>query len=217
MHRRLLFMLSFLTAGALSCGNLAVFGPRDQSPVPTETADSETGRRQVDQNIAMTIDYLERRGSGIAKSEIRELAAAIVGESLRYGFDPKLVLAVIHIESRGNAFALSPAGAMGIMQIMPATGEELAWRLSIPWTGPQTLFQPVVNIRMGVAYLSQLEDRFGNLITALAAYNWGPGTIDRRIQRGSALPVRYSGMVLAAYSDREMQQQDIAIPSRYLY
>ena len=58
---------------------------------------------------------------------------------------------MIHIESRGDAFALSPAGAMGLMQIMPTTGEELASKFGILWIGPQTLFHPVLNIRMGIA------------------------------------------------------------------
>ena len=127
------------------------------------------------------------------------------------------MLAVIHIESRGNVFALSPAGAMGIMQIMPATGEQLAWELEIPWTGPQTLFEPIVNIQMGVAYLKQLEDRFGDLSIALAAYNWGPGAIDRRIRRGATLPARYPGMVLTAYDDHEAQHRNtpVSLTGRY--
>jgi soluble lytic murein transglycosylase len=89
---------------------------------------------------------------------------------------------------------------MGLMQIMPATGEEIARRLEIPWTGPQILFDPLVNVRMGIAYLEQLENRYANTATALAAYNWGPGSIDSRIRRGVPLPVQYSGAVLATYN-----------------
>jgi soluble lytic murein transglycosylase len=88
---------------------------------------------------------------------------------------------------------------MGMMQIMPPTGEELAARLGIPWHGAQTLFDPLVNVRMGIAYLEQLENRFGSMATALAAYNWGPGRIDSKIRRGVALPAVYSGSVLATY------------------
>jgi soluble lytic murein transglycosylase-like protein len=217
MIRQYLCTLACIAAGALSCGSLAGFGPNTLAASQIETTASDTGTAPVDPNIAITIDYLERRESGLSQSEIPEVAAAIVGESRRYGLDPNLVLAVIHIESRGNVFALSPAGAMGIMQIMPATGEELAWELEIPWTGSQTLFEPIMNIRMGVAYLKQLEDRFGDLSIALAAYNWGPGAIDRRIRRGATLPARYPGMVLTAYDDHEAEHRNtpVSLTSRY--
>lgn len=210
-------MLLFLTVGALSCGDPRWFGPRDPSPVPLAASVLETGKSQTDPNVAIAIDYLARHGTGLTESEIEEVAAAVVRESLRYGFDPKLVLAVIHIESRGDVFALSPAGAMGLMQIMPATGEELAADFEILWTGPRTLFHPVPNVQMGIAYLRQLEDRYGNLHTALAAYNWGPGRIDARIRRGSALPAGYSRLVLSAYGTHGMQQRVMASSSTYQY
>ena len=93
----------------------------------------------------------------------------------------------MHVESRFYNFAVSPVGAIGLMQVMPETGEELAARLGIHWVGPQTLFDPTVNVRLGVAYLRELSDRYdGNLPTALAAYNWGPGHIDRRLRLGTA-------------------------------
>ncbi len=217
MHRRLLAALSCLTAGALSCGEVTWFGPRDHSPLPSEAAVSETEKSQRGRSVAIAIDYLARHASGLTDSETEDLASAIVRESYRYGFDPNLVLAVIHIESRGDVFAISPAGAMGLMQIMPATGEELTSELEILWTGPQTLFQPVLNVRIGIAYLRQLEDRYGDVATALAAYNWGPGRIDARIRRGAALPARYSGLVFAAYSAQELPRRDMATPSSYRY
>jgi soluble lytic murein transglycosylase len=143
--------------------------------------------------------YLEKRRTGLTKAEISAVATTIVREAEIHEIDPNLVLAVIHIESRGNTFALSPVGAMGIMQIMPPTGEELAAKLGTPWRGAQTLFDPQVNVRMGVAYLKQLESRYGNMKTALAAYNWGPGRIDSKIRRGVAVPANYAGSVLATY------------------
>ena len=149
--------------------------------------------------VEQAIQYLEARRSGLSETEIEQVAATIVRDANMRGIDPNLVIAVIHIESRGNAYALSPVGAMGMMQIMPSTGEELATRLDIPWRGLQTLFDPVLNVRMGIAYLKQLESRYGSMKTALAAYNWGPGRIDSRLRHGVALPVVYSGSVLASY------------------
>ena len=149
--------------------------------------------------VGQTIQYLQERRSGLSEAEIEQVAATIVRDANLHGIDPNLVIAVIHIESRGNTYALSPVGAMGMMQIMPSTGEELAAQLDIPWRGSQTLFDPVLNVQMGIAYLKKLERRYGSMKTALAAYNWGPGRIDSRLRHGVALPVVYSGSVLASY------------------
>jgi len=51
-------------------------------------------------------------------------------------------------------------------------------------------------VRLGLAYLRELTDRYGNTATALAAYNWGPGRIDRRIRRGQSVPELYATRVL---------------------
>ena len=149
--------------------------------------------------VHRAIQYLKEGRSGLSEAEIEQVAATIVRDANIHGIDPNLVMAVIHIESRGNAYALSPVGAIGMMQIMPPTGEELAAQLDIPWRGSQTLFDPLLNVRLGIAYLEQLESRYRSMPTALAAYNWGPGRIDSRIRHGVALPVVYSGSVLATY------------------
>ena len=85
------------------------------------------------------------------------------------------------------------------MQIMPSTGKALARQHGVTWRGPETLFDPVINVKLGIAYLYELSDRYDHLPTALAAYNWGPGRIDSRIRRRSSMPKIYVEQVMRAY------------------
>ena len=151
---------------------------------------------------------LRRPGSGLSYAQAAELAQVIVEEAKRHRFEPALVMAVIHVESSGRSLAVSPVGALGLMQIMPPTGRELAARHGIPWKGPDTLLDPVVNVKLGVAYLRRLTDRYQDVSTALAAYNWGPGRIDRRLRSGEKLPTLYRDRVMRAY---DSTRQEIAV------
>ena len=94
--------------------------------------------------------------------------------SAEYDLEPSFVAGVICVESRFSEEAVSRAGARGLMQIMPATGEEIAEALGIPFH-VEDLFEPETSIRFGCYYLRQQLDRFDqNPAVALAAYNAGP-------------------------------------------
>jgi soluble lytic murein transglycosylase-like protein len=139
--------------------------------------------------------------TGLTAAELDDLAETIVEEARRHDLEPAFVLAVMHVESRYDTYAVSSKHAMGLMQILPSTGAWLAPQVGVEWVGPQTLFDPTQNVRLGVAYLRQLADRYdGDLVAALAAYNWGPGAIDRRLAMGAPLPKEYPDLVLVAYA-----------------
>jgi soluble lytic murein transglycosylase-like protein len=99
--------------------------------------------------------------------------ADIEREATAQGIDPRLVASVMRVESGGNPQAVSPAGAQGLMQIMPETGRELGLT-----PGPQA-FDPKANIKAGVTYLGQMLQRFGGDVEkALTAYHSGPGNAE---------------------------------------
>ena len=154
-------------------------------------------RAQAEEAIRLSLT--RRSLDHFSLQQIEQLAQTIVEESHRHDFDPALVMAVISVESSGDPEAVSHVGARGLMQLMPGTAEELARKLELRWEGPDTLFDPVFNVTLGIAYLGQLSDRYENMPMALAAYNWGPSRIDRRLRRGDGLPSRYIEKVMRAY------------------
>ena len=119
----------------------------------------ESARRPVVAGIVSA----EKKASGGWEDHITPLAA-------QYGVEEALVRAVIRMESGGQTSAVSPKGAMGLMQLMPGTARML---------GVEDPFDPVQNLEGGIKYLSQLSDKYqGDLVKTLAAYNAGPGRVD---------------------------------------
>jgi soluble lytic murein transglycosylase len=85
------------------------------------------------------------------------------------------------------------------MQLLPTTAEEQAGKLGLDWRGSDSLFDPILNVKLGTAYLQTLYVKFGSVSTALAAYNWGPGAISRRLRKGKGVPKLYVDKVMLAY------------------
>ncbi len=107
---------------------------------------------------------------GHAENDGASFRTIIEGAARRYGVDPALVHAVVQAESGYDPYATSPAGAQGLMQLMPATARAL---------GVRDPYDPVQNVMGGVRYLRGLLDRFGDVQLALAAYNAGPQAVQR--------------------------------------
>jgi len=144
---------------------------------------------------------LERHSKDLGDGAKRELAKVIYEESIRYNHDPKIILALIAIESSFQNWSVSQQGAKGLMQLMPYVAESVAQDLGIEWEGDPTLFDPFLNIRMGVHYLSQLIFDFDDLGIALTAYNYGPTYVKSLIERKKRIPIQYYHRVLTAYQN----------------
>lgn len=106
----------------------------------------------------------------------------------KYDIDPYLVLSLMRQESLFNRNALSKSGAIGLMQILPSTGQGIAKKLKIAWPNKQVLFKPETNIQVGVDFLSYLKDRFhNNPAHMLAGYNAGPNATQRWLKENQTL------------------------------
>ena len=108
----------------------------------------------------------------------------ITGHARNYRLEPELLAAVIYQESKFDAEARSSSGAVGLMQLLPETGQGIADRTGGNRWEPKDLLDPELNIRYGAWYLRHLLDKYEDEELALAAYNAGQTNVDRWRARG---------------------------------
>lgn len=145
------------------------------APAPAGTHNTGRLLMQAQRSIYATA------GGGPSSSQREAFEPLILSAAARYGHDASLLKAIVHVESRFNAAAVSPKGAIGLMQLMPATARELG--VSEPAT---KLFDPAVNLDAGARLLRQLLNRFADRPDlAIAAYNAGTGAV---LKHGREIP-----------------------------
>ena len=142
--------------------------------------------------------YLERKHIPHARLDLARLVDRINRAAERNDLEPHLVLAVIRTESTFQPDAVSPKGAIGLMQLLPSTAEALAAELGLEWEGEHQLLEPDLNIELGTYYLRQLADHYrGDMDLALEAYNRGPTRLARLRAGGGPGPRNYAQRVLS--------------------
>jgi hypothetical protein len=144
-------------------------------------------------------------GGAVPDRALCEVAKTVSRSSALYGYDPLLLLAVIRVESVFDAGAYgrfqsgAQSRAFGLMQLRFETASEIAGLLGMPPLAEKDLFNPEVNMVLGVAYLTQLIAQFRSFKLGLMAYNQGPGTIYQTLSAREPLSMDYYRKVLRSY------------------
>ena len=180
-------------------------------------AHQETIRRQDDEIRRLkerlrVLEVIEDLHTNLTPEEETSLAAHVDQCSRSYGFDPLLLLAIIQVESSFGPRAISCKGARGLMQVKPSTARAEVTRLGWEWSGDNNLFEPVLNVRVGIEYLSKLVLKFGSVEKALIAYNHGETAVRGWLSEGLSLPQAYLRRVQREYRRLQFRYDPTACP-----
>jgi len=181
--------------------------PKSKAAKPALTRANDTAGESADA-LADALSSAETRTklfaavsqcrASLSERQRWRIVDAIHQEAERHGYDPLFVMAMVEVESTCSPTANSSRGAVGLTQIKPSTAREVAKDLGVPWGGRSSLVQPMMNVRLGLSYLAQLEEKFGDPYVAIAAYNLGPGKVSG-MSRQHARGARYVRKILARY------------------
>jgi hypothetical protein len=173
-------------------------------PAPVETAVAVVEKPRP-RELVRIFSIIKAHRPQTSEEETWRVSEVILEECAKRKIDPLLVLALIQVESGFQATAVSPAGARGIMQIMPDTARALTHRVGREYGirpaafTPEALDDPLLNIRLGVYYLHGLKNQFQDLILTLSAYNFGPVELQNRLDNNLEYSSEFTAAVLDAY------------------
>lgn len=158
-----------------------------ESPDPRSTSPTSVSETAAPDARAIVRSLYARR-YGISQ----DLAAIVVRQAARSGVSPEIVFRLIAVESGFDPHAVGRSGERGLMQIKPSTA-----RVYQRGIAPEALFEPDVNLRIGLAHLKREAEHFGDWSLALAAYNMGRTRLTAVLRSGRRPPMGYAARVLA--------------------
>jgi soluble lytic murein transglycosylase-like protein len=150
-------------------------------------------------SLFLAREILAERAPELSPLQAEGVARAVVKAEQEHGLPALLVLALIEQESHFRPKARGPGGSLGLMQLMPRSARAVAAQHGIAWQGAHTLHDPVKNVHLGVLYLAEMRDAFGSVDLAMAAYNIGPGAVQKRLERGKSCKGPYVSGVLQRF------------------
>jgi len=162
--------LHFLLGVLVTSLSVVIYMETTEYELPELPTKTETIVRMVNVPFSPS-DYTAQAEdivSSLNKSKLKHILIYIEALCWEYGVDYEMVKAVIQTESDWNHKAVSTSGAIGLMQVLPSTAKS---EFNTP---KQDLFDPYVNVTVGIKYLSKLNDRFDDLESTLTAYSHGP-------------------------------------------
>lgn len=112
------------------------------------------------------------------KTWLPQMTEELIKACEAHNMDPIFIMAIIETESQFNTYAKGTSGEIGLMQILPKTGEWIAKKYDLQWKGPSSLYDPISNIRIGIAYFAHLRSTFESRPHYyVPAYNMGPKNV----------------------------------------
>jgi soluble lytic murein transglycosylase-like protein len=181
----ILFVLVYLMQSAL-----LVYLVADKFDLEEQISFQQKRIRELEERLQIfkAIDDFQ---IGFNQEEATRLGDVIYAESKKYGYDPMFIMAVIKTESSFRKGQISSAGAVGLMQVIPYVGADVAPRAGVDWGGSSTLVEPETNIKVGARLLFEQILKFGDVKKALVSYNMGETALRDLMRQNKPLPKRY--------------------------
>jgi len=222
-------LLAFVAWFGAACASTATRAPDAFSPAPRATKLSEAHPPVAltdelpnsepaplldpappeNASLLYARSVLEKHGAKLDAVQREGVARALVLAEANDGIPVLMTLALITQESRFDPHAKGPTGSLGLMQIQPVTAQAVARKHGLAWQSDRTLLDPVQNMRIGLAYLAELRDRFGSIDHALAGYNIGPGNLSKLLKKG---PLRHGPYLKKVHAHAETMTAEFGQP-----
>ena len=181
-----------LVAGALLLGAARIEGTLQAQARPPLHAPAAEALAPAHPDLELIDAVLAKRAPELGMTLRAQVSRAVAEEAQRAGYDPLLILAIIHVESEFDEDAVSSRGARGLMQIQPVTLHWFAEKEGLRLSSEEIAADPALCVRLGIRYLRSLQNRFGgNLELALMAYNAGPDRIRQSLKDHALEPYRF--------------------------